>query len=277
MVKRRGYKEMKKAKEYRIRLKNLRVNAEKTRKDLKEESLRKGKAIDGVANIIKYLIEPIENYLEDQEKFAEKLEKQQKLDLKNKRVNELLDFCDVSTDYEIYKLDEMPEDVYISFFENKKKSYYEIIEANKKAEIERIEKERIEKEKQEEIKKENAKLKAEAEQRELELKKERELQAKKEAELNAKLKAEAEQREFLENEKQEKEEKERVEKLKIEQERLKNIENENKKGEKEKYIDFCNLLDNLQLPVVNSKNGILLNESIKSYIEKLIIKIKENI
>ena len=48
----------------------------KVRKELKEESLRKGKAIDGVANIIKFLIEPVEKYLEDQEKFIEKLEQQ---------------------------------------------------------------------------------------------------------------------------------------------------------------------------------------------------------
>jgi hypothetical protein len=48
-----------------------RIEIEKTRKELKEQSLREGKAIDGIANVLKGLIVPIEEYLERQEKFVE--------------------------------------------------------------------------------------------------------------------------------------------------------------------------------------------------------------
>src|SRR5713226_7711522 len=61
--------EMSKAREARLKLKNLRVTVENTRKELKEQSLREGKAIDVAANIIKALIAPVEEHLEKQEQF----------------------------------------------------------------------------------------------------------------------------------------------------------------------------------------------------------------
>jgi len=55
----------------RLFLRDKRIAIEKIRKDLKEQSLREGKAIDGIANILKSLIIPIEEYLEKQERFVE--------------------------------------------------------------------------------------------------------------------------------------------------------------------------------------------------------------
>ena len=66
--------EMNMAREGRLFLKEKRVSLEKVRKGLKEQSLREGKAIDGIANVIKALIVPIEQYLDDQEHFVEKQE-----------------------------------------------------------------------------------------------------------------------------------------------------------------------------------------------------------
>ncbi len=63
--------EMKMAREARLFLKEKRVAVEAARKNLKEQALREGKAIDGIANILKALIVPIEEYLESQEKFVE--------------------------------------------------------------------------------------------------------------------------------------------------------------------------------------------------------------
>jgi len=65
---------MKDARTARLALKGIRVDTEKRRKEMKEESLRKGKAIDGMANVIFYLIEPIEKHLQEQEDFAARLE-----------------------------------------------------------------------------------------------------------------------------------------------------------------------------------------------------------
>jgi len=63
--------EMHMARVARLFLREKRISIEKTRKELKEQSLREGKAIDGIANILKALIVPIEEYLEKQEKFVE--------------------------------------------------------------------------------------------------------------------------------------------------------------------------------------------------------------
>jgi len=63
--------EMQIARVGRLFLREKRIKIEKSRKELKEQSLREGKAIDGISNVLKSLIEPIEEYLEKQEKFAE--------------------------------------------------------------------------------------------------------------------------------------------------------------------------------------------------------------
>jgi len=63
--------DMKMARVGRLFLREKRIAIEKTRKQLKEQALREGKAIDGIANVLKALIVPIEEYLEKQEKFVE--------------------------------------------------------------------------------------------------------------------------------------------------------------------------------------------------------------
>lgn len=62
----------------RLFLREKRIAVEKRRKELKEQSLREGKAIDGVANVLKALIEPIEKYLDEQERFVEIAEQKEK-------------------------------------------------------------------------------------------------------------------------------------------------------------------------------------------------------
>lgn len=63
--------EMQMARAGRLFLREKRIHIERTRKGLKEQALREGRAIDGIANILKSLIVPIEDYLEEQEKFVE--------------------------------------------------------------------------------------------------------------------------------------------------------------------------------------------------------------
>lgn len=62
--------EMQEARTARLALKDIRVAADKERKALKEDSLRYGKAVQGVYNVIEFLIAPIEEYLQNQEDFA---------------------------------------------------------------------------------------------------------------------------------------------------------------------------------------------------------------
>jgi len=61
--------EMQMARTGRLFLKEKRVAIEKARKELKEQALREGKAIDGISNVLKALIVPIEEYLGDQENY----------------------------------------------------------------------------------------------------------------------------------------------------------------------------------------------------------------
>ena len=63
--------EMQMARAGRLFLREKRIAIEKSRKALKEQSIREGKAIDGIANVLKALIVPIEKHLEAQEKFVE--------------------------------------------------------------------------------------------------------------------------------------------------------------------------------------------------------------
>ena len=62
--------DMKMARTARLALKEIRVNADKKRKELKEDSLRYGKAVQGVYNVIEFLIAPIEKHLQEQEDFV---------------------------------------------------------------------------------------------------------------------------------------------------------------------------------------------------------------
>ena len=66
--------DMAKAREGRLFLRDRRIEVEKARKELKENALRKGKAIDGIANFLKALIEPTEEYLDQQEHFVHHLQ-----------------------------------------------------------------------------------------------------------------------------------------------------------------------------------------------------------
>lgn len=62
---------MKMARAGRLFLRDRRIKVEAARKHLKEQSLREGKAIDGIANVLKALIVPMEEHLYRQEHFVE--------------------------------------------------------------------------------------------------------------------------------------------------------------------------------------------------------------
>lgn len=151
------------AKNLRIQISKIRTSAEKVRKDEKEEYLRAGKAIDGVNNILKWAIVEKENKLKDIENYFEIREQQRLVDLQYERMDLLQPF--VGDDY-VKDLSSMDEDVWNAYLSAKKKDYEDRIEAEKKAEADRIAKEKAEKEEQERIRKENEKLKKEAEERE---------------------------------------------------------------------------------------------------------------
>jgi hypothetical protein len=157
-------REMKMAREARLALREIRVNADKVRKALKEDSIRYGRAVQGVYNVIEYLIVPTEKYLEDQEKFAEIQEAKRKAELSETRGMEVQPYIEFIP-YGI-NLGEMDEPNYQKLLNGAKLQMQSKLEAEAKAEAERIAREKAEAEERERIRKENEKLKKEAEKRE---------------------------------------------------------------------------------------------------------------
>jgi hypothetical protein len=156
--------EMKMAREARLALREIRINADKTRKLLKEDSLRYGKAVQGVYNVIEYLIVPIEKHLEEQEKFIEIQEQKKKNALKAKREIEIEPFREFISPF--INLGELPEEDYTKLLKGAQLQFQQ-----KKEDEQKIEQERIAKEKeQERIRQENERLRKELEVKEMEIK-----------------------------------------------------------------------------------------------------------
>jgi hypothetical protein len=130
----------KKARRLRIDIGKVRINTEKIRKDQKDEYLRAGKAIDGVANIVKWAVTDKEEKLEAIEKHFENMEKLRIENLQLERAALLAKYTDeVASD-----LGTMKNDVWEAYITMKEKQYNDRIEAEKKAEDERIRLEQIE-------------------------------------------------------------------------------------------------------------------------------------
>jgi hypothetical protein len=169
--------EMKVARESRLGLRSVRLKAEAARKQLKEDIVRRGKAIDGAANILKAEIEPLEVYLLEQETFAERHEQARKLALKEAREEALRA---LGTDPNAYaNLGEATEETWSTTLETARDAHAARVEAAKLAEEVRLEAERLVAQKREEARAERAKAEAERAERE-----------RLQAEENARLKAE---------------------------------------------------------------------------------------
>ena len=122
------------ARTLRLALKDIRVSAEKTRKSLKEDSLRRGKAIDGINAILEIQLLPIEKAMEDIEKAEEIAEAKRKEALKADRIAELSPFADPT----FYDLGGMPSVQYAELLSGAKAAHAAKIAAAEKAEADRI-------------------------------------------------------------------------------------------------------------------------------------------
>lgn len=193
---------MQQAREMRLALKTIRVDAEKKRKALKEDALVMGRAIDGVNNLLLAAIQPLERHLEEQEKFAERLAEQERQRRLSERTEALQPYIEAGQ--VVPALDTMTDDQYATYLEDAKLLHAAKIEAAKKAEAERIAREQAEAAERERLRIENERLKAEAAEREAKAKAEREAAEREltriKAEQEAAAKAEREVREKLERE-----------------------------------------------------------------------------
>lgn len=271
--------EMKQAREARLMLKGIRVEAEKTRVSLKEQSLREGKAIDGIANVIKALVVPIEEYLENQEKFAERIEEERKAKILNERTFAVSQYV---LDTSVYNLRDMNDDGFAQLIASLETAKQLQLEAEKKAqeELNRIESER--KAEEERIRKENEELKKEREAREKEIAIER---AKAEAELKKQEEArqkEREAREKVEAELRKKEEDEKKAKAEAEAkviaERLAQEEEERKAllaPDKEKIAAYAQRIKELEAPKGLSKEAQAIIDQAEKELLATVQKMRE--
>lgn len=129
---------MAEAREGRLLLKAKRIEVEKVRKSLKEQSLNEGRLIDSVAKYLTSLIEPAEKHLELQEKFIEIQEQNKRIQLKAERTQLLQPYKDV-IDPDSIQLDLITDEAFATILNGAK-----FAQENKKAEALRIEEERKE-------------------------------------------------------------------------------------------------------------------------------------
>jgi hypothetical protein len=284
------------AREARLELKRIRVEADKIRVKLKEESLLKGKAIDGMFNIIKFLVVPIETQLEEQEKYAE-LEEEKRINaIVEDRVTKIAPYIE---DLSIFNFRMMSDEQFEPLLENARKAHEYKLAAEKKAEEERLAKEKAEQEERERIQKENEKLKQEAEDREARIAAERKAQAEKEAKekatreaqekkdrevAEAKLKVEREAKEKAEAElkaKQEAEERAKAEAEKAKQEReaaeAEAARQASLAPDKDKLRKLAADLLAVEYPEMSSKEGKKVVDGVKVLMQKVRVYIVENV
>jgi len=213
---------MKLAGTIRLAVKRERLNAEKKfdakRAEVQQEMLG-FKTLDILYLKAKQIMQIQTKELEEIALFKEETKNRFEVEQKELKVQQrMLKVAKVAPEMARTEFESMSDETFEMFFTGIEKIFNDKIEAELKAEAERIEKEKAEIAERERIRKENERLKAEAEAKEKQLAAER-------------AKAEADRKEIEEKSKKEREESER--KLKAEQEKSR-IEAEKAKAEKDK-------------------------------------------
>lgn len=154
--------EMKLARVIRLELKSIRVDAEKTRKRLKADILTMGKAIDGANNILLAAITPLEQHLEAQEEFAERLKEAARQKLIADRHAALVPYIDPNLP--LPALDSLTDEQWTEYINNTMLLHEAKLEQARRIEAERIAREQAEAAEREKLRLENERLQKEAEE-----------------------------------------------------------------------------------------------------------------
>lgn len=261
------------ARKTRFEIKAVRINAEKAKDRLKADSLRYGRAVQGLYNTIIELTEPVEKYLLDQEEYGKRLQEKFQAEERERNTMEAgkyIEFFPPGID-----LGTVGEEHFKRHFDLAKTLWNAREAENAKAEKERIEKEQREAAEREAMRVENERLRADAAKVEAQRAKEREAVRRAEAEYNAKLAAERAEVNRL---RREAEDKELAETLRVETELRAKREAEKDELEapdKEKLLRYCDHILAIEIPKIQSET---LNQKLaeaKSLIRKAIQLISE--
>lgn len=283
---------MAEARSKRLALKTVRTGVEAKRKELKEDSLRTGRAIDSVAKFVKDAIQPAEEYLEQQEKFGELRAAERAARLKAERIEKLSKYTD---DLSVYNLDALTDEQFGNLLATLKTQKEAELASAKKAEEERLAEIEAEKKRQAEIEAENARLKAEADTRDKKEAAEKEAREKAEAERQAeqakkdaaaqveadriqkeadeKVAAEKAKAEALEQEKRDREAAEAKAKVDAEEAKRQSL----LAPDKEKLLALATQLEEFPLPALSSKEAQAVLTQVEGLLDKVIAYIRGNV
>jgi len=146
--------EPKKARTLRLEMREVRVAADKTREECKADSLRLGKAIQGIYNVLEFQCVPMEKALEQIEKAEEIKEVNRKHALGLDRADQLRPFMDPIG----IALGDMPEAQWAALLSGAKATLEAKLAAAAKAEVDRIAKEESDRAERERMRSENERL-----------------------------------------------------------------------------------------------------------------------
>jgi colicin import membrane protein len=127
------------ARALRLQVKAVRTGAERTRKLLKEDSLRRGRAIDGIHAVLEYAIAPVEEAMDAIEKAEERARQVRIENLRTARMDELRAYCKP----EFYDLGNMPEEAYAALLDSMKAANQLKDEAAAKEQADKVERDRV--------------------------------------------------------------------------------------------------------------------------------------
>lgn len=266
------------AKELRLAYVKVRTGTAAIHKQLKDFYLKGGRFVDAFKNTQEFASGEKEKTLKAIEDHFENLERERTEKLRIDRLELLKPY----TEIEPLGLGHMQEDVFNNYLIGVKLALKQKLEAEKKAEEERIAIIEAEKKRQEEIIQENIRLKEQAEERErlaeIERKKQAEILAKERAKaeierkererLESEIKAKQEAQEKAEKELKDKEEAERKAKIAAEKKAL-------RAPDKNKIKNLSELIGSIEMPEVKSDEAKEIIQVAKDTIHKLITYINQ--
>lgn len=254
------------ARDLRLKIAKIRIATEKVRKKEKADIVLAGRAVDGMANIIKHQIVSKEEKLKDIEEYLVRKKHQAILELGEQRNRELFELCQkynnrIDPVPEIEELGKMDDTSWYRYLKGTEHELFEIAEAEEK------ERKRQEEERKAELERQEALRKKAAEEEEKRRKLERELERKEQERLAAekKLREEKEKQELALKRELERKEQERLA-AEQEAERKARLPDINKIKEfSEKLINFIDS----EMPVLASLSIENKVNVIKKMIEQL--------
>jgi hypothetical protein len=176
---------MKDAKDARLALKGIRVSVEKKHTELKADALKYGQTLDKVKRTLVGYIEPIEEYLLEQETFLEVQEEKRRKELFDKRIIELKPYIS-EQEAKAFPLGDMKDEAFANLLNGYKLAKEAKENEAKAQQTLREEQQQRDDAERKRLAAENEKLRKEKEQQEAKLKKEREERQKLEREAEAK-------------------------------------------------------------------------------------------